>query len=206
MDRRPLRAGSTFQGRAQLLRQAAHASRRHPHELREAARKGPEALIADLEADLTRGEIRGQEQLLCPLQAQGAEKLPRRDAGYPPERAGEVIRAEVSDLGHRSQGKRFVYPLPHLRDHPLYGRAVRRVDAGRKVGLEPYRSFHGRILREQIRFPSPRFRLRPCSLASLAGRGAFERFMIPNRSHGERKEVWVLASLEQIPASGSASS
>ncbi len=54
---------------------------------------------------------------------------------------------QVSNLGHRPQGKRFVYPLPHLRDDLLYGRAVRRVDAGKKVGLEPYRGFHERILR-----------------------------------------------------------
>jgi hypothetical protein len=106
----------------------------------------------------------------------------RRNAGYPAERAGEVIRAEVSNLGHRSQGKRFVYPLPHLRDDPLYDRAVRRVDVGKTVGFEPYRGLHERILRGRIRFPSPRFRLRPCSLASLAAHGAFKCFMIPTRT------------------------
>jgi hypothetical protein len=99
-------------------------------------------LLSDLVADLARGEIRGQEQLLRPLQAQGAEKLPWGSAGYPPKRAGEVIRAEVSDLGYCLQGERFVYPLVHLSDDPLYGRAVRRAVARRKVGLEPYRGLH----------------------------------------------------------------
>ena len=55
---------------------AAHAYLRHPHELREGARKGPEARVPDLIADLARKEIRSQEQVLGPLQAQGAEKHP----------------------------------------------------------------------------------------------------------------------------------
>ena len=48
-----------------------------------------------------------------------------------------MLRAEVSDLGHRSQGKPFVYPLPRLRDNPLYGRVVRRVDVETRSGSNP---------------------------------------------------------------------
>jgi hypothetical protein len=96
------------------------------------------------------------------------EKRPRRNAGYSAERAGEVIRAEVSDLGHRSQGKRFVYPLPHLRGDPLYDHAMRRIDARKTVEFEPYRGFHEWILRGRTRFPSPCHRLALQQLELLA--------------------------------------
>ena len=91
------------------------------------------------------------------------------------------MRAEMGDLGHRSQGKGCVYPISHLCNDPLHGRAVRRADVGKKVRLEPYRGFHEWILRVRISFPSPRHQL------SLTGkldkpdtRGVFKHRTVPN--------------------------
>ena len=101
----------------------------------------------------------------------------------------------MGDLGYRSQGKGFVYPLSHLRNDPLYDRAVRRADAGKKVRLEPYRSFHEWILRVRIRFPGPRPLLRPYSLTSLAVRGVFARRTVPKRT--SRREGGAMGDLRK---------
>ena len=106
------------------LGEAAQPAGRHADEVREARGKRAQAAIADLETDVRDAESRGQEEALGLLQTQRGQELTWRNAGDMAEHAGEVIRAQVCNVGHVMQGQIVVQPFPHGGKHTLNGEAM----------------------------------------------------------------------------------